>query len=152
MGRDIDAIKITGEDRRKYRDKVRRSLDVFARMLREHRFEGDPAQVGVEIELNLVDGDGEPSMQNADVLDEIADPADRLAVPVTVVWPEFDPLFPRAWSDRLEEFFSNISVHPVDGAGHFTPLECPAEFADAIHDALVATRATRGGHRHTASG
>ena len=41
MGRDIDAIKITGEDRRKYRDKVRRSLDVFARMLREHRFEGD---------------------------------------------------------------------------------------------------------------
>jgi hypothetical protein len=35
MGRDIEAIKITGEDRRKYRDKVRRSLDVFARMLRE---------------------------------------------------------------------------------------------------------------------
>ena len=59
MGRDIDAIKITGEDRRKYRDKVRRSLDVFARMLREHRFEGDPAQVGVEIELNLVDGQGD---------------------------------------------------------------------------------------------
>jgi len=75
MGRDIEAIKITGEDRRKYRDKVRRSLDVFARMLREHRFAGDPAQVGVEIELNLVDGRGEPSMRNADVLDAIADPA-----------------------------------------------------------------------------
>ena len=37
MGRDIQAIKISGEDRRKYRDKVRRSLDAFARMLRERR-------------------------------------------------------------------------------------------------------------------
>ena len=55
MGRDIQAIKISGEDRRKYRDKVRRSLDVFARMLREHLFDTSPSQVGLEIELNLVD-------------------------------------------------------------------------------------------------
>ena len=72
-------------------------------------------------------------------------PGDRIPVPVTVLWPEFDPLFPRAWSDRLDEFFSDVTVRPVDGAGHFTPLECPVEFADAIHDALVATRAHRGG-------
>jgi gamma-glutamyl:cysteine ligase YbdK (ATP-grasp superfamily) len=96
VGRDIDAIKITGEDRRKYRDKVRRSLDVFARMLREHRFEGDPAQVGVEIELNLVDGDGEPSMQNADVLDEIADPA---------------------WATELGQFNLEINVPPQELGG-----------------------------------
>ena len=38
MGRDIQAIKISGEDRRRYRDKVRRSLDAFARMLRERQF------------------------------------------------------------------------------------------------------------------
>jgi len=75
VGRDIEAIKITGEDRRKYRDKVRRSLDVFARMLRERKFEADPSLVGQEIELNLVDSDGMPSMRNADVLDAIADPA-----------------------------------------------------------------------------
>ena len=75
MGRDIQAIKISGEDRRKYRDKVRRSLDVFARMLREQLFEDNPAQVGQEIELNLVDARGMPSMRNADVLDAIADPA-----------------------------------------------------------------------------
>ena len=43
MGRDIQAIKISGEDRRKYRDKVRRSLDAFARMLRERRaFDENP--------------------------------------------------------------------------------------------------------------
>ena len=75
MGRDIQAIKISGEDRRKYRDKVRRSLEVFARMLRERLFEASPSQVGVEIELNLVDEHGMPSMRNADVLDAIADPA-----------------------------------------------------------------------------
>jgi pimeloyl-ACP methyl ester carboxylesterase len=72
-------------------------------------------------------------------------PGDRIKVPVTVLWPEFDPLFPRAWSDRLDEFFSDVTVRAVDGAGHFTPLECPAGFADAIHDALVATRARHGG-------
>ena len=70
---------------------------------------------------------------------------DRLALPVTVLWPEFDPLFPRAWSDRLDEFFSDVTLRPVDGVGHFTPLEAPAEFAAAIHDALVATRPAGGG-------
>jgi pimeloyl-ACP methyl ester carboxylesterase len=72
-------------------------------------------------------------------------PGDRLALPVTVLWPEFDPLFPRAWSDRLDEFFSDLTVRPLDGVGHFTPLEAPAEFAGAIHDALVATRPGGGG-------
>src|SRR5206468_12281704 len=62
-------------DRRRYRDKVRRSLEVFARMLHEHMFDTSPSQVGLEIELNLVDSQGEPSMHNADVLDAIADPA-----------------------------------------------------------------------------
>ena len=75
MGRDIQAIKISGEDRRKYRDKVRRSLDVFARMLRERLFEEDPSTVGQEIELNLTDSRGMPSMRNADALDAIASPA-----------------------------------------------------------------------------
>src|ERR1019366_886013 len=75
MGRDIQAIKIRGEDRRKYRDKVRRSLDVFARMLRERLFDENPSTVGQEIELNLVDERGMPSMRNADVLAAIADPA-----------------------------------------------------------------------------
>jgi gamma-glutamyl:cysteine ligase YbdK (ATP-grasp superfamily) len=75
MGRDIQAIKISGEDRGKYRDKVQRSLEVLARMLRERLFESTPSQVGQEIELNLVDSHGAPSMRNADVLDAIADPA-----------------------------------------------------------------------------
>jgi gamma-glutamyl:cysteine ligase YbdK (ATP-grasp superfamily) len=75
MGRDIQAIAFTGEDRRKYREKVRRSLDVFARMLREKMFEANPAMVGQEIELNLVDTHADPSMRSVDVLDAIANPA-----------------------------------------------------------------------------
>jgi gamma-glutamyl:cysteine ligase YbdK (ATP-grasp superfamily) len=91
MGRDIQPIKITGEDRRQYREKLQRSLEVFARMLREHLFEADPAQVGLEIELNLVDSRGSPSMQNADVLAAIADPA---------------------WATELGQFNIEINVPP----------------------------------------
>src|SRR6266496_5949558 len=96
MGRDIQPIKISGEDRGRYRDKLQRSLEVFARMLREHLFEADPAQVGLEIELNLVDDHGAPSMQNADVLDAIADPA---------------------WATELGQFNMEINVPPrrLDG-------------------------------------
>ena len=75
MGREIQAIKITGEDRRVYREKLARSLDVFAQMLHDGMFEHDSPLVGQEIELNLVDEHGDPSMSNADVLAEIADPA-----------------------------------------------------------------------------
>jgi gamma-glutamyl:cysteine ligase YbdK (ATP-grasp superfamily) len=75
MGREIQAIKFSGEDRRKYREKVRRSLDVFARMLREQMFEDNPSCVGQEIELNLVDSDGRPSMRSIEVLDALANPA-----------------------------------------------------------------------------
>jgi gamma-glutamyl:cysteine ligase YbdK (ATP-grasp superfamily) len=75
MGREIQAITISGEDRRTYRAKLARSLDVLASMLRADLFESDPCLVGQEIELNLVDDDGAPSMRNSDVLAAIADPA-----------------------------------------------------------------------------
>ena len=58
--------------------------------------------------------------------------AGRIAVPTTVLWPEHDPLFPRAWSDRVGEYFADVEVRPLDGVGHFTPLEAPRAFADAV--------------------
>jgi pimeloyl-ACP methyl ester carboxylesterase len=64
--------------------------------------------------------------------------ADRLAVPTTVLWPEHDPLFPPAWGDRLGEFFADVTLVPVPRAGHFTPLEAPQAFADAILRGLAA--------------
>jgi pimeloyl-ACP methyl ester carboxylesterase len=64
-------------------------------------------------------------------------PEDRIAAPTTVLWPEHDPLFPRAWSDRLGEFFSDLEVEPLDDVGHFTPVEAPEAFAGAIRRALA---------------
>src|SRR6204780_4191012 len=96
MGRDIQAIKISGEDRRNYRDKLRRSLDVFARMLRERLFDDHPSTVGQEIELNLVDERGMPSMRNDDVLKAIADPA---------------------WATEVGQFNLEINVSPRHLAG-----------------------------------
>ena len=48
---------------------------MFARMLRESRFETERRQVGLEIERNLVDKFGRPSMKNTEVLGAIAGPS-----------------------------------------------------------------------------
>ena len=61
------------EDRQRYRRKVRTCLDVFARMLREARFDSDRRSFGLEIELNLTDEAGDPALVNARVLEAIAD-------------------------------------------------------------------------------
>jgi pimeloyl-ACP methyl ester carboxylesterase len=63
-------------------------------------------------------------------------PDQRIAVPTTVLWPEHDPLFPPAWSDRLDEFFSSVSLQPLPGAGHFSPLEASDRFTQWIQAAL----------------
>ncbi len=73
MGKDVEITRFTGEDRTRYRHKVRRCLDVFERMLRESRFDADRPMVGLEIELNIVDDKGDPAMSNARVLELIAD-------------------------------------------------------------------------------
>ncbi|MDQ1602223.1 MAG: hypothetical protein QOE01_68 [Actinomycetota bacterium] len=74
MGQDVAATKFTREDRQRYRQKVRRCLDVFARMLAESRFDTERRSMGLEIELNLADDSGAPAMVNAKVLELIADP------------------------------------------------------------------------------
>ena len=45
----------------------------------------------------------------------------RPAVPARVVRP-------------ARRFFSDVELRPLDGVGHFTPLEAPQAFADAIGD------------------
>lgn len=91
MGRDVPALEFTREDRRRFRNKMHTCLDVFARMLRESRFDFERPQVGLEIELNVVDATGEPAMRSTDVLDAIADPA---------------------WSTELGRFNLEINLEP----------------------------------------
>ncbi|MFE9256988.1 glutamate--cysteine ligase [Streptomyces sp. NPDC006879] len=91
MGRDVPALVFTREDRRRYREKMQTCLDAFASMLHEARFDTERPQVGLEIELNLVDEAGEPALRNADVLRAIADPA---------------------WSSELGRFNLEVNVPP----------------------------------------
>ncbi|MFG2332577.1 glutamate--cysteine ligase [Streptomyces sp. NPDC048604] len=91
MGRDVPALVFTRDDRRQFRDKMHACLDVLAQMLREARFDFERPQVGLEIELNLVDGEGEPVMRSTDVLQEIADPA---------------------WASELGRFNLEINIEP----------------------------------------
>ena len=74
MGEEVAAQEFTRADRTRHREKVRRNLDVFARMLREARFDTDDPMTGLEVELNLVDERGDPALKNAEVLEAIADP------------------------------------------------------------------------------
>jgi pimeloyl-ACP methyl ester carboxylesterase len=70
-------------------------------------------------------------------------PAERIDVPTSVLWPELDPLFPPAWSDRLDEWFSAARLHPLDGVGHFSPVEAPDAFAEAISAAVAGVGSLR---------
>src|SRR3954463_7415721 len=74
MGEEVDAQEFSRADRTRHREKVRRNLDVFARMLREARFDTDDPMTGLEVELNLVDEQGDPALKNAEALEAIADP------------------------------------------------------------------------------
>ncbi|MEU4572092.1 glutamate--cysteine ligase [Nonomuraea sp. ATR24] len=96
MGRDVPVVVFSREDRRAYREKVRRCLDVFAQLLRESRFEDDRPLAGLEIELNIVDADGEAAMRNAEVLAAIERPD---------------------WATELGQFNVEINVEPQDLGG-----------------------------------
>ncbi|TMR98087.1 glutamate--cysteine ligase [Nonomuraea basaltis] len=96
MGRDVPVVVFSRDDRRKYREKVRRCLDVFAQMLRESRFELERPLAGLEIELNIVDAYGEAAMRNAEVLAAIEQPD---------------------WATELGQFNIEINVEPQELSG-----------------------------------
>ena len=75
MGQDVEDQEFSRSDRMRHREKVRRSLDVFAEMLRERHFEAEDPMTGLEIEFSLVDDEGRPTLKNMAALEEIADPA-----------------------------------------------------------------------------
>src|SRR5215218_6748467 len=75
MGAEVEQTTFTREARKLHREKVRRGLDVLARMLTESRFDFAHPMAGLEIEVNLIDDDLQPAMRNAEVLAAIADPS-----------------------------------------------------------------------------
>jgi hypothetical protein len=74
MGEKVTSAAYTPEQRRRYGEKMHQDLDVFKQMLDQRRFDFRRPLTGLEIELNLVDRNYQPSMSNAEVLARIADP------------------------------------------------------------------------------
>jgi glutamate-cysteine ligase len=75
MGKDVAPLGFSREDRTRYRQKVRRCLDVFAMMLDEFGFDTERPMTGLEVEIALIDADGEPAMRNAEILADLHDPS-----------------------------------------------------------------------------
>ncbi|WP_367889948.1 glutamate--cysteine ligase [Serinicoccus kebangsaanensis] len=66
--------EFTREQRLAFRAKVRDDLDCFEQMLEGSRFDFTRPQMGLEVELNLVEEDGlAPALRNQDVLADIGD-------------------------------------------------------------------------------
>ena len=75
MGKHVSNRAFTPVDRQRYRDKMQRGLDALARMLADGNFSFPHQQMGLEMELSLVDDRMEPSMSNSVVLEKIDDAA-----------------------------------------------------------------------------
>lgn len=125
MGEDVTATTFTLEDTMKYRQKLRRCLDVFRLMLDDLAFDADSLKTGLEIEVNIVDAQAQPAMRNAEILNAFA-----------------NPTFQR----ELGRFNLEINVPPrlIDGDGllgyeHFlrTSLTLADEFAHHVDASLV---------------
>ena len=102
MGEDVAPRNFTREDRQRYRTKVHRSLDAFAHMLAQSRFDFDHAMTGMEVELNLVSDDGTPTMRNKEVLAHIDN---RPLIDAGLRQDVYDPaVITTAFVDRWAEF------------------------------------------------
>ncbi|WP_433408333.1 glutamate-cysteine ligase family protein [Saccharomonospora azurea] len=75
MGKDVSPDAVTPRDRGRYRRKVQRCLDTLARMLSDGSFTFPRKHIGLEVELNLVSEDMQPSMSNTAVLAALDDDA-----------------------------------------------------------------------------
>ncbi|MCH6555083.1 MAG: alpha/beta hydrolase [Chloroflexi bacterium] len=54
------------------------------------------------------------------------DPGDpQIHAPTLVLWAENDPIFPVAWSDKLPDFFPNLTLRTVPDCGHWVQREQP---------------------------
>ncbi len=140
MGEDVAAQEFSRADRTRHREKVRRCLDVFERMLREAAFDTDDPMTGLEVELNLVDEHGDPALKNAEALEAIADPAFQtelgqfnieINVPPAKLreggLTTFEESLRRSLNDAEEKSAAvgahlvMIGILPTLGAGHMAP-------------------------------
>jgi Glutamate-cysteine ligase family 2(GCS2) len=120
MGEDVTATRtFTRGDRQRYREKLRRCLDVFAHMLGAARFDCEEPLTGLEIEFNLIDSRRDPAMRNAEVLNAIANDD---------------------FQTELGQFNIEINVPPRSLVGE-AAAELETELRGSLNDAEARSRA-----------
>jgi gamma-glutamyl:cysteine ligase YbdK (ATP-grasp superfamily) len=72
MGRDIETTTFTREDRTRYREKVKADLAALRELMDAKRFETGRRLIGVEMEVYIIDADGQAVPINAELLRRIA--------------------------------------------------------------------------------
>jgi gamma-glutamyl:cysteine ligase YbdK (ATP-grasp superfamily) len=127
MGRDVPALVFTREDRRRYREKMHTCLDVLAEMLSETGFESERPQVGLEIELNLVDEDARPALRNTEVLRAIADPAwstelGRFNLEINIPPRELTTGGPGAWEQAIRDALNHAEDRAAEVGAHLVMI------------------------------
>src|SRR4051794_30094387 len=127
MGEEVDAQEFTGADRTRHREKVRRCLDVFEGMLREAAFDTDDPMTGLEVELNLVDGVGDPALRNSEALEVIADPDFQTELGRFNVEINVPPATPRdgglqGFEDGLRRSLNQAEKHSSEIGAHMVMI------------------------------
>ena len=124
MGQRVDTVEFSLADRRRYREKLGRCLDALGQVLRDAAAPIAPKPlVGLELELNLVGPDLDPSMNNELVLAAIDDPR---------------------WQTELGRFNIEVNAAPRDlRAGGLRAMSNELHEALTKADAAAATLDTR---------
>ena len=61
----------------------------------------------------------------------------KINCPTLVLWGDSDAVLPFAWSDKLPDFFPNLTFRKVEQAGHFLMREKPDLVNDAIKEFIL---------------
>lgn len=74
MGEEITRTEFTDDDVRAHAEAVENDLTTLRTMIEGHTFDEAHPRAGMELEINLVDAEGQPKLDNATVLQAINDP------------------------------------------------------------------------------
>ncbi len=61
----------------------------------------------------------------------------KIHAPTLVLWAENDPVLPAAWSDKLPDFFPNLTLRTVPECGHFVQREKPELVNQAVTEFIA---------------
>ncbi len=64
----------------------------------------------------------------------------KIYAPTLVLWGDSDAVLPIAWSDKLGDFFPNLTFRKVENAGHFLMREKPDLVNQAVTEFVLGDR------------